>query len=314
MRRGLPEFYVERATYLWSVLEKYQLGSHRASPDLPRMDDTHPQGFTDCNRERAIEGSHRDFDGPIRLLEVGTGWIHWDAIAVSLLHEVEATLVDVWDNRQLGVLQAYVAELQATAKQPSSDRLRSPVARGRGLSDSQVERIEQVAGEITQAASFAELYQTLGFRYIVEPTGTLSSFPDEAFDLVVSGNVLQHVKLELLDSFVRDFHRVLKPGGLSVHTIDLADQLAYYDPRAPAKAYLRFSDRAWKGTLESELQYFNRVQRPAWLELFQAAGLELMEEASLCCDLDGQSVAAKYSALKPQDLACRLLRVVHRKT
>jgi hypothetical protein len=46
-------------------------------------------------REQAI----RDGD---RLLEVGTGWVHWELTVLRLFYDVEITLFDVWDNRHLG--------------------------------------------------------------------------------------------------------------------------------------------------------------------------------------------------------------------
>ena len=42
-------------------------------------------------------------------------------------------------------------------------------------------------------------------------------FSHESFDIVFSSNVLEHV--ELLDSFLLEIRRVLKPGGLAVHIL-----------------------------------------------------------------------------------------------
>ena len=45
-----------------------------------------------------------------KILELGTGWAHWEALSIRLFFEVEATLYDVWDNRQLEVLKKYCSE------------------------------------------------------------------------------------------------------------------------------------------------------------------------------------------------------------
>src|SRR5438477_1702117 len=48
-----------------------------------------------------------------RILELGTGWLHWEALTLRLFYDVEAVLFDVWDNRQLGGLKNYVRQLGA---------------------------------------------------------------------------------------------------------------------------------------------------------------------------------------------------------
>src|ERR1043165_3728637 len=36
-----------------------------------------------------------------RILELGTGWLHWEALTLRLFFDIKAVLFDVWDNRQL---------------------------------------------------------------------------------------------------------------------------------------------------------------------------------------------------------------------
>src|SRR3954471_3807296 len=45
-----------------------------------------------------------------RVLELGTGWLHWDALALKLFFDIEGVLFDVWDNRQLGGLKNYFTQ------------------------------------------------------------------------------------------------------------------------------------------------------------------------------------------------------------
>src|SRR5438309_11896879 len=48
-----------------------------------------------------------------RIIELGTGWMHWEAITLRLFYDIEAVVFDVWDNRQLGALKNYVRQLGA---------------------------------------------------------------------------------------------------------------------------------------------------------------------------------------------------------
>jgi len=40
-----------------------------------------------------------------RLIELGTGWLHWEAIITRLFFDVHGILFDVWDNRQMDALK-----------------------------------------------------------------------------------------------------------------------------------------------------------------------------------------------------------------
>ena len=246
-------------------------------------------------------GKHRILAQGDRILELGTGWLHWEAIIARLSCEIRATLFDIWDNRQLEPLKRYYSELNR--------RIDDEV----GLDPSQRACVHGLLEAITSVASFDELYDLLGFEYVVEPGGTLARYEDASFDAILSGSVLQHVCKSTLPGYVKDIGRLLKPGGYSLHTIDMADQIAYYDPGVSVKEYLRFSDATWARVFANEVQYFNRVQRSEWLDLFKEAGLELVEEQSVTDAIIPQSVAGQYRSLDRLDLACRVLRVVYRK-
>jgi hypothetical protein len=167
---------------------------------------------------------------------------------------------------------------------------------------------------IAQADSFEEVYHLLNFRYVTNPRGTLQKFQDnDLFAVIFSCNVLEHVHRDILPQMIQDFHRLLKPGGYSIQKIDPGDHLAYYCQKVSHKNYLKYSDKVWKRYFENDIQYFNRVQRPEWLALFQDAKLELCEEMLVHIDIDDLKVDKTYEHLSRQDLACVTLAVVHKK-
>jgi SAM-dependent methyltransferase len=236
-----------------------------------------------------------------RILELGTGWLHWESTLIRLRRDVCATLYDVWDNRQLPALQGYFAKL-------------SPAIEARGaLSPRELARAHEIIAKLLACGSFDALYGVLEAEYVVEPSGTLQRFSDESFDAVISYNVLEHVHRETLPVYVRDMARVLRPGGYSIQKIDVGDHLAYYFPGTNKKAYLRFSDRKWHRWCENEVQYFNRVQRSEWMRLFADAGLELVVQEFDTTNIQGLPIADQYADLEPEDLACVGFRVIHRK-
>lgn len=266
IRGGLPKSYVDRAHLFLRLCEKYD----------------------------AIQKGNK-------LLEVGTGWLHWDSIFIRLFHDVEITLFDVWDNRQLEPLREYFREL---------DKL---IDKEIDIAPEQHKHVHSLLQAISKVNTFDDLYHLLDFRYVIEPSGSLRRFQDESFDAIFGFNVLEHCKKDTLHEFIHDFYRLLKPGGYSIHKIDIGDHLAYYDRSVSVKHYLRYSDRVWKRWFENELQYINRVQRSEWLSIFHSAGFELVEEESLLCNIDTIAVDKKYEDLDRQDLECYDLWVVHRK-
>jgi len=56
-------------------------------------------------------------------------------------------------------------------------------------------------------------------EYFLNPRDDLRIFPDDSFDLVYSNRVLQHMRPQYSKSYIREFVRVVRPGGLVVFQI-----------------------------------------------------------------------------------------------
>jgi SAM-dependent methyltransferase len=246
-------------------------------------------------RARDFLGLVREFelihDGD-RLLELGTGWMHWEATVLRLFYDVSVTLFDVVDNRQLGAYRRCFEQL-------------APLLDGFDADPTAVRRARARIEQISRASSFDELYAAFGFRYVVEPSGSLQGFEGASFSSVYSVNTLEHVQRDILPEFVRDLFRICAPGGSCVQRIDLGDHVSYYDQSVSRKHYLHYSDRTWALLFQNQLQYINRVQRPEWLALFREAGFELLAERRESISIDARRVARQYRPLTTQDLECK---------
>lgn len=108
---------------------------------------------------------------------------------------------------------------------------------------------------------------------------------------------------------------MLKPGGYSIHSIDLGDHLVFFSRvrNMCRKQYLAYPETTWKGRYENKVQYINHVQRPEWMQHFANAGLELVEEQTIGFSVDDIEIDPMFQHLEKDDLECRSLRVVHRK-
>jgi hypothetical protein len=131
-----------------------------------------------------LQKQHRIVNDGDRIMELGTGWLHWEALTLRLFYDVKAVLFDVWDNRQLGGLKNYLRQL------------RPLLVNSFGVTAAELRRAQSIIDQILQVTSFAELYDVLGFEYTIESSGSLKQFSNDSFQLVVSGGVLEHVKRE----------------------------------------------------------------------------------------------------------------------
>lgn len=236
-----------------------------------------------------------------RILELGTGWLHWEALTLRLFCNIEAVLFDVWDNRQLGGLKNYLWQL-------------SPMlSDGFELSAKESSRAQSVIKQILNVESFGDLYDLLGFQYVIESSGSLSRLESSQFALVASGGVLEHVNRGALPALAREMKRILRPGGWAIHSIDIADHLEHYDRTVSPKLYLTFSEKTWRHLFENKVQYINRTQRGEWIDLFESAGFELVEEDASRVDIGRLQLADRYRQMQRSDLECTFLKVALRK-
>jgi hypothetical protein len=236
-----------------------------------------------------------------RVLEIGTGWIHWEALTMRLFFDIEAILFDIWDNRQFAAVKKFITHL--------ASRLGTEIP----VNSEERKRAAAVIDTILGSKSFDDLYSLLGFRYVVNEQGSLADLASESVNVIVSANVLEHVKKQHVPAVVRDFYRLLTPGGYSVHHINFGDHLRAYDQSVSEKHYLRYSDRTWRLLFDNEVQYINRMQRPEWRTAFQSAGFELIDEESCHVDLAALPVSQQYRHYDQTDLSCFTVDVLHRK-
>jgi len=199
-----------------------------------------------------------------RVLELGTGYAHWQSVVIRLFADVEVTMFDIVDNRLWRVFNVHMARLRSELPQQ-----KFPAAR---LSEA-----ERLLDSLSAAKSFDEVYDLLGAQYVLEADGDLSALRSDSYALILSLSVLEHVQRDMVPKFMSETRRLLQPGGYIWHSFDLSDHYSYFDKKMSPKNYLRYSPETWERWFSSRVMYINRIQRPEWDEIINAAGLEIVD-------------------------------------
>jgi ubiquinone/menaquinone biosynthesis C-methylase UbiE len=146
----------------------------------------------------------------------------------------------------------------------------------------------------------------LNAKYIYDEvhqaSATAIPFPDKTFDCVCSFDLLGHIPLELKDNVLKEINRVLKPGGLTFHYIEVDAQKGI---NHWAKKYPNFYQKYF---LENEghfgLEHYRKV-----LSRFRKHGFELLRILVMCKLIRpvGQISARLDNELKEKSKELKLL-------
>ena len=97
-------------------------------------------------------------------------------------------------------------------------------------------------------------------RYQAPADATRLDITPHTIDYHVSYAVLQHIPPDILRSIIAEARRLLKPGGLFVHWIDLSDHFSHGDHSISSINFLRFSEKEWDRLSGNRYMYQNRLR------------------------------------------------------
>ncbi len=185
--------------------------------------------------------------------------------------------------------------------------------------ESHLPAIADAAGqpiEVVRARYTARPRPTLDYRAPAD--ATVSGLADNSVDVVFSNSVLEHVPRRVIADMMREAHRVLRPGGLSIHSVNCADHYAYSDPAITFINYLTYSDTDW-AFWNNDLQYQNRMRPRDFIELSEQAGLTTVLAAhtprqELLAVLPSMKIAAEFRNYPAEQLCTTSVDFVGRKS
>jgi hypothetical protein len=140
---------------------------------------------------------------------------------------------------------------------------------------------------------------------------------DGTMALFVSNVVLQHVpRLEIRRLFQEAF-RLLQPGGLMVHSIDLTDHFSHRDRSISSLNFLTFSEEEF-AKYNTHFCYQNRLRVASYRQLIEDAGFDVIHwgvsvNEGLLRHLPHLHIHHDFAGLSPEELCSTSLRVVARR-
>lgn len=112
-------------------------------------------------------------------------------------------------------------------------------------------------------------------RYLTDGVRSMQSIPSASVDFCWSQAVLEHVKRDEFAAVLKEMRRVMRPGGVASHRVDLRDHLG------GKLNNLRFSEDVWEGQLFANSGFYtNRLRYSEIVQMSREAGFVV--EASHC--------------------------------
>jgi SAM-dependent methyltransferase len=120
---------------------------------------------------------------------------------------------------------------------------------------------------------------TYGIHYQAPCDAKDTPFDAGTFDVATSKAVLEHVPKPDIEAILTECRRVLTSSGVAAFRTDYQDHYSYCDGRVSIYNFLRYSDAEWK-KYSPGLNYTNRLRHRDYLELFRAAGFEILADTT----------------------------------
>lgn len=230
---------------------------------------------------RMLRSAGADLSGTV--LEFGSGWVP----AIPLLFHVagarETILTDVerlMDARTIDI-----------AKQ----RVRA--------------RAAEVAGALEMSEDAVLDRVNHGFRPQYSVPWNSVAQPAQSVDLIISRTVMEHVPEPALEDFLRQFHRMLRPGGSMCHLIDNSDHWEHGDKSLSRVNFLRYGNEIiWRLSCVNTQMYQNRLRHSDYITLFERTGwrvdrAEGTPDLQALADLSSLPLSAQFAGRDINDLA-----------
>lgn len=145
-------------------------------------------------------------------------------------------------------------------------------------------------------------------EYVAPLDIAASQWPGPPVDLVLSREVLAHLRPKAITRLFRECNRILTADGAMCHIIDNSDHWEHFDESISSVNFLKYEDLLWRLAGLNPRRYLNRMRHFEYLEQLQKLGYTLLLDESQpheeCVEaLSGMRVCSRYRDVSPEELA-----------
>jgi SAM-dependent methyltransferase len=208
----------------------------------------------------------RELDVQVRgavLVEVGTGWFPVLPLCFVLAGAQTCHTFDVERHLDPKLTRRAVA------------RLRVHLSRIADAAGAELDEVRARYEVVSAAPAVMTALERAGVCYQAPADAARTGLAPRSVDAVFSNSVLEHVPDGEIAEVLRESARILRRGGVSLHSVNCGDHYAYFDRSITPINYLKFSDRQWR-MWNNRLLYQNRLRPVDFLQIAEAAGLEIV--------------------------------------
>ena len=239
-------------------------------------------------------------------LEIGAGWNPVYGVLLSLLGAQRVILLDIQPYLTFAGVRHVLRQIEP--KLPE-------IAAATGAAEADLRARWR---PLAAAPDFASQLAAGRIEFFAPAPASAAPLADGTVDLFFSTCVLEHIPEADLRGVHRETRRLLKPGGLVYHIVDLSDHFAHGDPSLPRLNFLRYDDRAWARLGQNRLFHLNRLRAVEMKRLLDEAGLGVIfvEAQTDPADVEfvrGLALPPRFRGLTPEEIAAHLCHLVAEK-
>ena len=124
--------------------------------------------------------------------------------------------------------------------------------------------------DLSGCTSLCDVLELCRATYLTQGLRSMRTLPSQSVDWVWSQAVLEHVRASEFLPFMREMRRVMKPGAIASHRVDLRDHLA------GALNNLRLHQSLWERDWFANAGFYtNRIRFSGMLEHFNETGFDV---------------------------------------
>lgn len=226
---------------------------------------------------------------PLSMYLVGMQWIYTVDIYVWMTKKSRlTTMAKFVEWAESGRLEAYL---------PKYDRL----------------RLAQLKAIVQNPSAFSveKIDGILNLHYLIQDARSLP-FERGYFDYICSNNTCGNIDYPILKDIFKEFRRVLKPGGVMSHFLDMSDNFSNMDDGINIYNFLKYTDAQWK-RLDSPIISQNRLRFPDYKKMFQQLGFPVTHADIRPGNIDliqSMKLAPEFQKYRPDEVAISHAHVV----